>query len=83
MRPVASISALQDEDDTIVVRRPTLKEVRTNQGKTLAASVKLLAILTGVGPNALGKVDALDGMILSALISDFLGKSRQPTPGSP
>jgi hypothetical protein len=71
------------EEDAIVVRRPSLKEVRTNQGKTMAASVKLLAVLTGLGPNALGKLDAVDGMILSALINDFLGKSRQPTPGNP
>jgi hypothetical protein len=76
------IKTLQGEADEIVVRRPTLGEVRTNQGPTLAASVKLLAILTGLGPNVLGKVDAVDGMIMSDLVKSFLGKSRQQTVGA-
>lgn len=75
------ITTLEGEADEIVMRRPTLKEVRSNQGKTLAASVKFLALLTGLGPNVLGKLDALDSMVLTALVADFLGKSRNPTPG--
>jgi len=77
--PVQSNSGLIEQ---IVVRRPTLKEVRTNQGSTLAASVKLLAILTGFGPNVLGKLDALDGKILSEQVSDFLGKPRKSNAGA-
>ena len=80
LSPVASLSALQDTENEIVMRRPSLKEVRTNQGKTLKASVKLLAILTGIGPAKLGKLDAIDGLILSALVRDFLGDApRSPT----
>jgi hypothetical protein len=75
------INTPQGESDEIVVRHPTLKETRTNQGSTLSAAVKLLAILTGIGPLMLGKLDALDGMILSELVSDFLGKPRQQPSG--
>jgi hypothetical protein len=83
LRLLTPLATPHGEVDEIVVRRPSWKETKTNQGKTLAATMRLLAVLTGLGPNALGKVDAVDGLILSALVGDFLGNSRQPPPGKP
>lgn len=76
------LKTVSGEIEEIVVRRPTLKEVRTNQGTTLASSVKLLAILTGHGPNVLGRLDAVDGMILAEQVNDFLGKPRRRSAGA-
>jgi hypothetical protein len=76
------VQTMAGEVEEMVVRRPTLKEVRGNQGTTLAASVKLLTVLTGHGPNVLRRLDAVDGMILAEQVNDFLGKSRRPNTGS-
>lgn len=75
------VRTLQGESDEIVLRRPTLKEVRTNQTANLVATVKMLAVLSGLGPNVLGKADAVDGLIMAALVKDFLDESRTPAPG--
>lgn len=79
-RPVMT---LQGEAEEIVMRRPSLKEVRTNQAGTLANAVKMLALLSGIGPNVLGRIDAVDGLILSALVKDFLGEPRTSISGAP
>lgn len=78
-RPLTTVNG---EVDEIVLRHPTLEEVRKNQGATMAASVKLMAILTGLGPNVLGKLDGVDGMILAELVNDFLGKPRRRNTGA-
>lgn len=66
----------EGEVAAVTLRRPTFKEMRTNRDASagnVAASAKLLSILSGIGPLTLGKIDALDGMILSAVLSRFLG----------
>jgi len=66
------------ETASITLRRPTFREMKTHRaaGTTnLAASAKLIATLSGIGPLTLGQIDALDGLILGEIVSGFLGNS--------
>jgi len=63
----------------ITLRRPSFKEMKTHRSAgsaNLAASAKLIATLSGIGPLTLGKIDALDGLILGEIVSGFLGNSQ-------
>ena len=74
------LKALATKDGTIAeieVRRPSWKEMKAQKARTLAASAKLIATLSGIGPLSLGKIDGLDALILGEIISDFLGSSRR------
>ena len=61
----------------ITLRRPTFKEMKGMGDKPdLQASAKLISILSGVGPLHLGRIDALDGLILGDIVNGFLGNAR-------
>ncbi len=73
-----AIDTKDGETDSITVRRPSYREVKAHRNAgmgDLAAAGKLLAVLSGIGPLQLGKVDALDAFILVEMVQDFLGQS--------
>jgi Phage tail assembly chaperone proteins, E, or 41 or 14 len=76
---MAPLTTKDGEITEITLRRPTFKEMKTHRGagrSDLAASAKLIATLSGIGPLTLGKIDALDGLVLGEIVSGFLGNSR-------
>ncbi len=72
-RPLATKDG---EVTQITLRRPTWKEVKARGKANLTSSAKLIATLSGIGLLTLGRIDALDGLILAELVSGFLGNSR-------
>ncbi len=65
------------EVEQITVRRPTFKEMKGQGEKPdLQSSAKLISILSGIGPLHLGRIDALDGLILGDIVNGFLGNAR-------
>jgi len=75
----APLTTHEGEATSLTLRRPTFKEMRTHRGAgdgNLATSAKLIALLSGVGPLTLDKIDALDGLLLGELVSGFLGNAR-------
>jgi hypothetical protein len=70
-RPLATKDGEKTE---ITLRRPTFKETKINKAGNLSGAAKLIATLSGIGPLTLGKIDALDGLILGEIVDSFLGR---------